>query len=37
MREMWTCEELRANRLEDWSFLAADRSAIRKGFGRDTR
>jgi hypothetical protein len=37
MREQWTCEELRANRPEDWSFLAADRSAIRKGFGRDTR
>jgi len=37
MREQWTCEELRANRPEDWSFLAADRSAIRRGFGRDTR
>jgi len=37
MREQWTCEELRANRPEDWSFLAADRSAIRKGFSRDTR
>jgi len=37
MREQWTCDELRANRPEDWSFLAADRSAIRKGFGRDTR
>jgi len=35
MREQWTCEELRANRPEDWSFLAADRSAIRRGFGRD--
>jgi hypothetical protein len=37
MRETWTCDELRANRSEDWSFLAADRSAIRKGFARDTR
>ena len=37
MREAWTCEELRANRPEDWSFLAADRYAIRKGFVRDTR
>ena len=37
MREQWTCEELRANRPEDWSFLAADRSAIRKSFARDTR
>lgn len=37
MREQWTCEELRANRREDWSFLAADWSAIRKSFSRDTR
>jgi hypothetical protein len=37
MRELWTCEELRANRPEDWSFLASDRSAIRKTFVRDTR
>jgi len=37
MREHWTCDELRANRSEDWSFLASDRSAIRKGFSRDTR
>jgi hypothetical protein len=37
MREQWTCDELRANRREDWSFLAADRSAIRRGFARDTR
>jgi hypothetical protein len=37
MREQWTCEELRANRPEDWSFVAADRSAIRKSFARDTR
>jgi hypothetical protein len=28
MRELWTCDELRANRPEDWSFLAADQSAI---------
>jgi hypothetical protein len=34
MREQWTCDELRANRREDWQFLAADRSAILKGFGR---
>jgi hypothetical protein len=31
MREQWTCDELRANRREDWSFLAADRSAILRG------
>ena len=37
MRETWTCEELRANRPEDWSFLASDRSAIRKSYVRDTR
>ena len=37
MREAWTCEELRANRPEDWEFLATDRSAIRRGFNRDTR
>jgi hypothetical protein len=34
MREQWTCEELRANRQEDWSFLSTDRSAIRRGFSR---
>jgi hypothetical protein len=37
MREFWTCDELRANRPEDWSFLAADRSAVRKGVTRYTR
>ena len=38
MREAWTCDELRANRPEDWSFRAADQSAILKGAGvaRDT-
>jgi hypothetical protein len=37
MREMWTCSELRLNRPEDWSFLAADRSAILKSARRETR
>jgi hypothetical protein len=37
MREVWTCDEIRANRPEDWAFLSSDRSAIRRGFTRDTR
>jgi hypothetical protein len=34
MRELWTCEELRANRREDWAFPAADRFAILNAFSR---